>query len=460
MRLLAALLPLQQRQGARVFHSKAPRLSTGESTGSPVPSSAAAAAGASAASPSAAAPKRLRVLQSHVHDPFFNIAFEGRLFAQILAAAGSATPPPDHTLYLWSNGPSVIVGKHQNAYREVSLPALRAEGVNLVRRHSGGGAVYHDRGNAIFTFVSRDNDTNKAQHNNILLQALTNLGIQGARTSGRNDIEVLDQEAVPAADGSIAAASARKVSGAAFRREKGWLLHHGTMLVHVDLAALPKLLTPSKAKLEAKGVASVAARVRNLDQMVPGLKSEQWDRALLEAFLKEHGADASVPSTTAAIAAAAPVVPVIEHVHPSDIPALYAADPLLEAGVSALRSFDWVLGANPSFSHEHSARLGAWGSVTLGFRVGKGGRIEEARAYSDALVAPMVDEINAALATLVAPATASDAVAAMAGGSYPRYSRESIDAALVRAEESCRAKLGEEAAKHVRELRDWMDTQL
>lgn len=148
----------------------------------------------------------LRIVQSHIHNPFFNLAFEERLLAGTVAAAQAqqtqavaaatataatvapVSPPADHTLYLWSNAPCVIIGKHQNPHREVHLAALRESGVTLVRRHSGGGCVYQDRGNAIFTFISRDTPQNKEQHNRVLLAALKQLGIE-ANTSGRNDVE-------------------------------------------------------------------------------------------------------------------------------------------------------------------------------------------------------------------------------------------------------------------------------
>jgi hypothetical protein len=199
------------------------------------------------------------------------------------------------------------------------------------------------------------------------------------------------------------------------------------------------------------------------------------DHALLHAFLREHGATLPTDSDSAInhhssgnqLSSSRTLPPSIEHVHPADLAAMYAVDPLLSSSVSSLASFDWVLGSNPDFSHEHSARLGSgWGSVTLSFRVGRGGRIEAAKAYSDALVAPMVDEVNAALDTLVAQPIAavageiSSSASTAAATAAAVYSRDNIDAALARAEQACRSKLGEEAASQVHELREWMATQL
>ena len=457
-------------------------LSTLTCLGSSVPKRLINTPSAGAAAASRAGGKRpvLRVIHSHVHDPFFNISFEGRLYNATVEAEGkadesaaaadaqvhpanapasvkahsgntgvmaSAASAPaaasasssslaeslfrsgaaaDHVLFLWSNDPSVILGKHQHAHREVHLTALRERGVHLVRRHSGGGAVYQDRGNAIFTFISRDTPDNKEQHNRIILGALRMLGIEG-QASGRNDFEV---------DG-------KKVSGCAFRRDKGWLLHHGTMLVHTDLAALPSLLSPSAAKLRAKGVTSVSARVRNLAELRPGLQAEQWDQALLHAFLEEHGAELEGAGT---VESPSTQVLRVQHVEPSHLPGLLSADAALEQSASALRSYEWVHGNSPEFSHEHTARLGSWGSVTLGFQVGRGGVVEQARAYSDALVPQMVDELNTALAALAA--------------SSSRYGAQEVDAALAKAQQQCSSNIGQEAADNVQQLRDWMATQL
>ena len=387
---------------------------------------------AAASTPSAAGAPSLRLLQSHVHDPFFNLAFEERLLTGIVEAdaeakaaaastsssassstASAAAPPAAHTLYLWSNSPCVILGKHQNPHREVHLSTLHETATALVRRQSGGGCVYQDRGNAIFTFVSRDTPHHKEQHNAILLRALERLGV-AARASGRNDFETV--------------AEGRKISGCAFKRERGWLLHHGTMLVDVDMAALPKLLSPSKAKLRAKGVESVAARVINLRQINPAIDTATWDQALLQAFVEAHGS--SLASTP------------VEHIRGME--QCLAADPLLSRSYSKLRSWEWVHGHSPEFSHEMSRRFEKWGSVDLCFRVAKGGRIEEAVAYSDALVPAMIDRCNERLA--------------QAKGK--QYSREQLDDTFRLAEQDCRESIGQEAANNVSEIRQWLLTQL
>lgn len=206
------------------------------------------------------------------------------------------------------------------------------------------------------------------------------------------------------------------------------------MLVSVDMGALPRLLSPSKAKLRAKGVESVAARVVNLRDLRPEIDTDKWDAALTQAFLREHRGGAAATQSDAPVP--------VEHV--DGIEALLAADPALARSYAQLSSWDWVHGHSPSFSHEHSRRFERWGSVDLCFTVARGGRIEHAVAYSDALVPAMIDLCNARLA-------------ALAGSPY---APETVATALSLAEQDCRSSIGEEAAENVKELREWIVTQL
>jgi lipoate-protein ligase A len=365
-----------------------------------------------------ARPPVLRVVQSNIHEAYFNIALEERLFAAHTQRRADESPTPstvDHTLFLWCNKPCVIMGKHQNPYREVHMETMRKEGVDLVRRKSGGGCVYQDAGNAIFTFISRDVPEAKEEHNDILLQSLKKLGVT-AKASGRNDIEVAD--------------SGRKISGCAFKRDRGWLMHHGTMLIDVDMQALPRFLSPSKAKLAAKGVASVAARVTNLKTLVPILTNTQWDRTLADTFRTAFGPNAQVGE--------------VEHF--SDKEAALKADPELARVHDELKSFEWVYGSSPEFTHEFSNRFSAWGSVDIGFKVGKGHVIEAVNIYSDSLTPAMIECVKQNLQTLMEQKRP--------------YGRAEVERVLVQAEEQAARNLGADAASNVKDIREWLLTHL
>ncbi len=175
----------------------------------------------------------MRLFVSQSNDPFVNLAFEETL----LREGGDAA-------FLWVNSPCVVIGRNQNPFHETDPAFLKAHGIALARRLSGGGAVYHDRGNLNYSIASDALDENKAA--NWALSALDRLGIH-ADVTGRNDITV---------DGM-------KIGGLAERYD-GRNLQHGTLLVSVDMLMLTQALRPSAFKLKKHGIASVKSRVANL----------------------------------------------------------------------------------------------------------------------------------------------------------------------------------------------------
>ncbi len=177
--------------------------------------------------------------------------------------------------YLWQNAPAVIVGQNQNVYAEVNLPYLEQHGIQLARRVTGGGAVYHDLQNLNFSFVSqlRDLDTDVSFLLDLVVQALRRLGVP-ATFSGRNDILV----------------EGHKVGGTAKRVWHDRLMVHGTLMYDVDIPTLIEALGTPQSKLTAKGIASVRSRVGNLRQLLPQCPDVQSFRDLLHEQLA--GADA------------------------------------------------------------------------------------------------------------------------------------------------------------------------
>lgn len=183
----------------------------------------------------------------------FNLAVEELLVERM-------RPGDQGCFMLWQNAPSVIIGRHQNARSEVNLPELQRRGIALVRRLTGGGAVYHDLGNVNFTFVlprEEGKDPEVRELMQPLLSYLASFGVS-AGMRGRNDL-TLDGE-----DGS-----GGKFSGMAGRRIPGAFLLHGTLLYDVDLSVLEKVLLVDPEKYRSKGVASVRARVVNLRSFLP-----------------------------------------------------------------------------------------------------------------------------------------------------------------------------------------------
>ncbi|CAD8154418.1 unnamed protein product [Paramecium pentaurelia] len=156
---------------------------------------------------------------------------------------------------------------------------MQKNSVWLQRRSSGGGAVYQDLGNHCFTFLNTFTTQDpKTINNDILINALLNLGIE-AQASGRNDIVVGE----------------KKVSGSAYQLSLGTkinpnkiALHHGTMLIDVDQNALAQYLTPSKKKLESKGIDSVKSRVSNLKEIKNTITVQQYEEQLINEFIKKY----------------------------------------------------------------------------------------------------------------------------------------------------------------------------
>lgn len=171
--------------------------------------------------------------------------------------------------YLWRNRPSVIIGLNQNAYSEVNLKYLEENGINLVRRVTGGGAVYHDLQNLNYTIVGWQaaNDTT-ATGPAVIVNALRELGVP-AELTGRNDIFV----------------EGRKVSGYARRVSKQQEIIHGTLMYDVDIDTLTHVLDTPGSKLNAKGIGSVKSRVANLKDYLPGFKSLDEVQAALQDIL-------------------------------------------------------------------------------------------------------------------------------------------------------------------------------
>ena len=211
----------------------------------------------------------MRYLLNNSTDPYFNMALDEFCLENIVL--------DEPYFYLWRNRPSVIIGLNQNAYSEVNLGYLNANGITLARRVTGGGAVYHDLQNLNYTIVGWQaaNDTAAlyASHPAItgpavIVEALRQLGVP-AELTGRNDIFV----------------EGKKVSGYARRVSKRQEIIHGTLMYDVDIDTLTQVLDTPESKLNAKGIGSVKSRVANLKDFLPGFKSLDEVQATLQDIL-------------------------------------------------------------------------------------------------------------------------------------------------------------------------------
>lgn len=216
--------------------------------------------------------------KSKNYDPYENLAMEQALFEFVQREYALCNDV--YGLFLWQNEPSIIFGRNQNIKAECNYEKAIEAGIKLVRRNSGGGAVYHDLGNLNFTLICKDSDDAIANNNQIIIKALSNLGVE-AVASGRNDL----------------LAEGCKFSGNAYTRHGGILVHHGTLMVNLDIGLAEKLLTPAESKLARKGISSVKSRIINLSSINKSITVENLKREIENVFITTHKDDEAIAAS-------------------------------------------------------------------------------------------------------------------------------------------------------------------
>lgn len=292
---------------------------------------------------------KLRILKSAVTNPWFNLATEDWIF--------NTLNPDSHTLFLWRNSETVVIGRSQNPWVECKTDKMEADDVFLARRQSGGGAVFHDLGNTNFTFLSPSDAYDQEANFTVIINALKKLGID-ATLSGRNDMQVGD----------------RKISGSAFRHAADRSFHHGTLLVNANMQKLGDYLNPHPLKLKAKGIKSVRARVANLVDFNETINHETLSDAIIEAFCEYHGESAQVEQLDEAS---------------------LAKQPTLNAYYQQMADWDWRFGKTPEFTHHIETRFD-WGMMDVHMDV-KQAMITEVVIFSDALNVELIDLLKKTL---------------------------------------------------------------
>lgn len=289
----------------------------------------------------------LHLIISEDTDPRRNLALEETLLRQV--------QPGQCILYLWQNQRTVVIGRNQHPTNECRVQALEADGGHLVRRLSGGGAVYHDLGNLNFTFLTHLADYDVEKQTQTILEAVRALGIP-AEKNGRNDLT---------ADGG-------KFSGHAYYKSGDQCYHHGTLMLDVDLAPLERYLSVHPLKLQAKGVQSVRSRVVNLTQFRPDLTIPQLRQALADAFGRVYGL-------------------------PVELLTQEGLDQeQLAQSLSRFSDPAWIYGDTPPLDISQEAAF-PWGLLRLDYSLADG-VITQAALWSDGLEADFLAQVPAALA--------------------------------------------------------------
>ena len=210
----------------------------------------------------------MKYIVNNSNDPRYNLAFEEYCFKEL-------SREEDYVI-LWINGPAIIVGKNQNTIEEVNSDYVEENDIKVVRRVTGGGAVYHDLGNLNFSIITSAEDSQKIdfrKYNIPILKSLEKLGLN-CELSGRNDMTL---------DG-------KKFSGIAQSVWKNRVLNHGTLLFNTKLDVLSQALNVKQDKIESKGIKSVKSRVTNIkDNLTDNVDIFQFRDLLLNHIFAMEG---------------------------------------------------------------------------------------------------------------------------------------------------------------------------
>lgn len=288
-------------------------------------------------------------IKNECNDPYFNLALEEYLFS---------LDDKKNYMLLWQNEPTIVVGKYQNTAEEINSEYVREKGIHVVRRITGGGAVYHDLGNLNYTFISKGTEKKEFDFKKFTLpivKALARLGIE-AELSGRNDITI-DQ---------------KKFSGNAQYVKHGKVLHHGTLLFNSRMEELAKALKVSEDKFQSKGIKSVRSRVTNISDYLSGDITVLEFRELLLKYLLDGNEELLEGSLSEAD--------------------LNEIDSLMK---NKYLSWEWNYGFSPDFNVKQGKRFEG-GKVEVLINV-KQGIIQGIKFYGDFFGSESPEEIEAAL---------------------------------------------------------------
>ena len=279
---------------------------------------------------------KTEIIISNQYDPYLNRAVETYL---------TDNQPNDVvTMYLWKNERTVVIGINQNPYSECNVQQLIGDGGHLMRRKTGGGAVYHDLGNLNFSFIADKKNYDVRRQQSVIQEALHTFGLE-AEISGRNDLTC----------------QGRKFSGNAFYNGTCNNLHHGTILIKTDAEMMQRYLIVKQAKLLKNGVKSVASRVVNLSE-IADITAENIVQPLVEAFAKTYQ---STPTLT-------------------DFDKI-AALPEVQEIYNQIKSYQYIFGKWDNFKTSRQRQFD-WGNVDIDLDISESeGKINDIRIASDCL---------------------------------------------------------------------------
>ncbi|WP_106498076.1 lipoate--protein ligase [Lentibacillus sp. Marseille-P4043] len=263
----------------------------------------------------------------------------------------------DTYLLFYINSPSIIIGRNQNTVEEINTNYVDENGIKVVRRLSGGGAVYHDEGNLNFSFITKDDGDsfqNFAKFTQPVVEALNKIGVP-AELKGRNDL---------AADG-------RKISGNAMFSTKGRMFSHGTLMLDSEIENVVSALNVKQEKIESKGIKSIRSRVANISEFLDEKITMDEFKELILRYIFD-----------------------VEDV--KDVPRYELTEEdwenVYQISKERYQNWDWNFGKSPSFNVQASHKFPA-GLVDIRLDVKKG-IIENCKIYGDFFGIGEVSEVE------------------------------------------------------------------
>lgn len=286
-----------------------------------------------------------------ITDPRINLAIEEYLLKTM-------DVEKDPFLLFYINEPSIIIGKNQNTAEEINTDYVDSNGIHVVRRLSGGGAVYHDLGNLNYSFITVDDGNsfrNFRKFTEPVVKALQSLGVN-AELSGRNDLM----------------AEGRKVSGNAQFSTRGRMFSHGTLMFDTEVDAVVSALKVSKEKIESKGIKSIRSRVANISEFLkePMTVTEFRNAILHSIFEGEEN---------------------VRYYELTD----EDWKKIHELSKERYGNWDWNYGKSPKFNIKHSHRFPV-GGIDVRLQV-ENGIVQDAHIYGDFFGVGDVSEIEQAI---------------------------------------------------------------
>lgn len=290
--------------------------------------------------------KFIAVDNEEITNPKINLAIEEYALKNL--------PIDDSYLLFYVNEPSIIIGKNQNTLEEINKDYVDEHGIHVVRRLSGGGAVYHDLGNLNFSFITKD-DGNSFQNfqkfTQPVVDTLNKLGVE-AELSGRNDIHVGE----------------RKISGNAQYTTKGRMFSHGTLMLDSEIETVVKALNVSDEKIRSKGIKSIRSRVANINEF---LEEKMTVADLKKAILEFVFAEGDVETY---------------ELTEEDWAGIH------EISESRYQQWEWNYGRNPKFDLQRSKRFDA-GTIDIRLDVKKQ-VIQDVKIFGDFFGVGDVSEVE------------------------------------------------------------------